>query len=163
MLKHLSRLIASDAEFFAILILLLIAVIIIMFVRNYFHRRKILKLSPNKPGDILELEDGDHIVVSPRATLVDLKSNEKFKVYQIFDRVWNDVGKQLHSFYTHPFEITFKISDLKKESDGYTIIVSDKNKNLYKLKTNYLPATYTVKIHVDSTKSSGTTEDAAAE
>lgn len=163
MLKHLSQLIAADADFFAVMILLLIAVIIIMFVQNYSHRRKILKLSPNKPGDILELEDGDHIVVSPRATLVDLKSNEKFKVYQILDRVWKDVGKQLHSFYTHPFEITFKISDLKKESDGYTIIVSDRNKNLYKLKTNFLPENYTVKIHVDSAKSSGTTEEDASE
>lgn len=159
MLQRLSNFIAADSKLFAILLLLLIAVIIIMLVRSSFHRKKILKLSPNKPGDILELEDGDHIVVSPCATLIDLRTNEKFKVYQVLDRIWKDVGKQLCSFYTHPFEINFKISDLKKDSNGYSIIVSDKNENLYKLETKHLPRNYTVKIHVNSTENSGA-EDA---
>lgn len=155
MFKRLSQFIASDADFFALLFILLIAIIIIMLIRSYVQRKKILKMSSNKPGDILGFEDGDHIVVSPLATLVDIKTNEKFKVYQILDRVWKDVGKQLHSFYTHPFEINFKISDLKKESDGYSIIVSDKNENLYRLKTKHLPENYTVKLHVNSTENSG--------
>lgn len=129
-----------------VIIAVLLIVIIIVAAVSSSRRKKILALTSNRPGKILETLDGDYIVVSPRATLIDLKSNESFKVYQILDKIWEDVGKKLAEFYDKPFEIHLKICDLKKGSKGYSIIVSDKNDNLYLLKTNCLPAYYNVKI-----------------
>lgn len=163
MFKHLSQIIAADSDFIAILLILLIAVIIFMVIKNSFQRKRLLKLSPNKPGDVLDFEDGDHIVVSPLATLVDLKTAEEFKVFQILDRIWDNVGKQLFAFYAKPFEISLKISNLTKESDGYSIIVSDKNENLYKLKTKHLPENYTVKLHVSNSFNGNSETEEASE
>lgn len=160
MFKRLSQFIADEKDFFAVLFILLIAIIIILLIRSYVQRKKILKLSPNKPGTILNLEDGDHIVVSPLATVFPCDTPEKgLRIYELlflggFCKP-TDVGKLLNSFYTHPFEITLKISDLEKELDGsYSIIVSDKNNKKYKLKTKYLPENYTVKIHGNFTENS---------
>ena len=99
-------------------------------------------------GDIFEVEkDGQYIVVSPNAIILDVETNEKFRVYQVFDRIWPNVGKKLHTFYSQPFEIKMKVAEFKKgSSNGYTVLVTDNKKKTYKLVTKYLHANYTIDI-----------------
>lgn len=145
-MEKVSAIISEYPEIALILIVVLAVVMLVVAIVCSSRRKKILALTSYEPGKILENSDGDYIVVSANATLINLKSNEKFKVYQILDRIWEDVGKKLSSFYANPFEILLKIYDLRKESDGYSIIVSDKDSNLYRLRTKFLPEDYIVKI-----------------
>lgn len=148
MVEHLSNAIAADAKVFATIFLLLIAVIFVAFARNFFLKRKVKKMTPPTMGDIFEVEkDGQYIVVSPNAIIIDVETNEKFRVYQVFDRIWPNVGKKLHTFYSQPFEIKMKVAEFKKgSSNGYTVLVTDNKKKTYKLVTKYLHANYTIDI-----------------
>lgn len=148
MVEHLSNAIAADAKVFATIFLLLIAVIFVAFVRIFFLKRKVKKMTPPTMGDIFEVEkDGQYIVVSPNAIIIDVETNEKFRVYQVFDRIWPNVGKKLHTFYSQPFEIKMKVAEFKKgSSNGYTVLVTDNKKKTYKLVTKYLHANYTIDI-----------------
>lgn len=103
--------ISEHTEIAIVIIAVLLIVIIIVASVSSSRRDKILALTSNKPGEILKTLNGDYIVVSPSATLIDLKSNESFKVYQILDKIWEDVGKELAKFYDKPFEIYLKICD----------------------------------------------------
>ncbi len=145
-MEKVATVISEYPEIAVVLIIILSVVMLVIAIVGSSRRKKILALTSNKPGEILESLDGDYIVVSPKATLIDLKSNESFKVYQILDKIWKDVGKKLTEFYFEPFEIHLKICDLKKESEGYSIIVSDKDDNLYKLRTKFLPEEYNARI-----------------
>ena len=148
MFEHLSNAIAADAKVFATIFLLLIAVIFVAFVLIFFLKRKVKKITPPTMGDIFEVEkDGQYIVVSPNAIIIDVETNEKFRVYQVFDRIWPNVGKKLHTFYSQPFEIKMKVAEFKKgSSNGYTVLVTDNKKKTYKLVTKYLHANYTIDI-----------------
>lgn len=148
MFEHLSNAIAADAKVFATIFLLLIVVIFVAFVRIFFLKRKAKKMTPPTMGDIFEVEkDGQYIVVSPNAIIIDVETNEKFRVYQVFDRIWPNVGKKLHTFYSQPFEIKMKVAEFKKgSSNGYTVLVTDNKKKTYKLVTKYLHANYTIDI-----------------
>lgn len=148
MFEHLSNAIAADAKVFATIFLLLIAVIFVAFVLIFFLKRKVKKMTPPTMGDIFEVEkDGQYIVVSPNAIIIDVETNEKFRVYQVFDRIWPNVGKKLHTFYSQPFEIKMKVAEFKKgSSNGYTVLVTDNKKKTYKLVTKYLHANYTIDI-----------------
>ncbi len=148
MVEHLSNAIAADAKVFATIFLLLIAVIFVAFVLIFFLKRKVKKMTPPTMGDIFEVEkDGQYIVVSPNAIIIDVETNEKFRVYQVFDRIWPNVGKKLHTFYSQPFEIKMKVAEFKKgSSNGYTVLVTDNKKKTYKLVTKYLHANYTIDI-----------------
>lgn len=145
-MEHVLTFISEHPTIAIVIIAVLLIVIFIVAAVSSSRREKILALTSNKPGEILKTLNGDYIVVSPSATLIDLKSNESFKVYQILDKIWEDVGKELAKFYDKPFEIYLKICDLKKGSEGYSIIVSDKDDNLYQLKTKFLPEYYNAKI-----------------
>ncbi len=152
--------ILNHPEFSAVLILVLFIVIIVIAIVNSLMRKKIFNLTPYKPGKILVVKDGnswsDYIVVHPKAKLISLETGESFKVYEVLDKVLGDVGAELAKFYySGPFGIKLKISNLKRKSDGYSIIVSDKNGTLYELKTKFLPENYTVTIQDDSSGSSG--------
>ena len=147
MFEHLSNAIAADAKVFATIFLLLIAVTFVAFGRIFFLKRKVKKMTPPTMGDVFEVEkDGEYIVVSPNAILIDVKTNEEFRVYQILDRIWPDVGKKLHDFYSQPFEIKMKVAEFKKGSRGYTVLVTDNKKKTYKLVTKYLNKNYTIEI-----------------
>ena len=154
MVEHLSNAIAADAKVFATIFLLLIAVIFVAFVRIFFLKRKVKKMTPPTMGDIFEVEkDGQYIVVSPNAIIIDVETNEKFRVYQVFDRIWPNVGKKLHTFYSQPFEIKMKVAEFKKgSSNGYTVLVTDNKKKTYKLVTKYLHANYTIDIETSNSE-----------
>lgn len=158
-----SDFISNHPEFSAFLIIFLSIVTVVIAVVSSRRRKRILSLTSYRPGQILAVKEGnswsDYIVVHPKAILISFKTGESFYVYEVLDKIWEDVGEELAKFcYSEPFEIKLKISDLKKEADGYSIIVSDKNGILYELRTGHLPESYTVNIQ-NNFKNSSENED----
>lgn len=149
-MEKLETIISEYPKIALVLIIFLATVVLVTAIVSSSRRKKILSFIPNKPGEILEVKEGtdyfDYIVVNPTASLINCTTGQACKVYEILDKIWDNVGKELAKFYKDTFEIKMKIADLQRTSNGYFIIVSDRDENLYELRTKYLPPHYIVNI-----------------